>query len=115
MSLLGKGGQISLRRDWSKLKLTSLQKLSKAWVGSEESVPIQICVSFHHLNHEIQLLLVAGNPALQLEVLLPQHLGLLLVSLLLHLLPLAELAHRLVASLLLGHARPLLPVHDPGT
>ena len=58
-------------------------------------------------------LLVTGHLALQLQVLLPQPLSLLLVRQLLRLLPNAELAHRLVPSLLLRlacHANTFLPL-----
>ena len=60
-------------------------------------------------------LLVAGDPALQLKILLPQSLLLLLVSLLLLLLPLPELPHCLSPSLLLCKVlcSLLLPFHHP--
>ena len=59
-------------------------------------------------------LLATCNNALQFKVLLPQPVSLVLASLLLRPLPLAEVAHGLVALLLLllillGH--PSLPVH----
>merc|ERR1719192_1644508 len=91
-----------------------LQKLPEARVCVEEGFPISFSVSSHDLNHEVQLLLATCNNALQFKVLLPQSVSLLLASLLLRLLPIAEVAHGLVALLLLllillGH--PSLSVH----
>ena len=66
------------------------------------------------IHKNIRDLLATCNNALQFKVLLPQSVSLLLASLLLRLLPLAEVAHGLVALLLLllillGH--PSLSVH----
>ena len=204
LQLFGKSGQIQSEE-------SSLQELPKVGVCPEEGIPIQICMSSHHLNHEVQLLinikigqkrnvvfgnwlnksqgwkipknyrpggsdtwyivygqlqgwrqakpqstncrkwnnlkeiaivrwltgarllekvsewkgyfwnlLVTGHPALQFQVLLPRLHGSLLLLLLLRLLPQAELAHSLVASLLLWHSWSWsLPIHpdpdpDPG-
>merc|ERR1712165_151923 len=64
--------------------VTSPEDLPQTRVGVEEGISFHIDVGLHHRDKEVQVLLVTGHLALQLQVLLPQPLSLLLVRQLPH-------------------------------
>merc|ERR1719150_2187356 len=73
--------------------VTSPEDLPQTRVGVKEGISFHIDVGLHHRDKEVQVLLVTGHLALQLQVLFPQPLSLLLVRKLLPLLLLRHACH----------------------